>query len=230
MPLTAPFDLFESKNKRNDIRSHVGLALIMGDCDELMTQWLNSVKGVVDSDGKLVRILKEMYEQEHKTSFEKRGTWYERKAFDEMRALAMHSAGGSVWACKNYAGDIQSETAAFCHRSAGWMCSVLHSPDDKTTLGESLHPPHRRRQYQTGEASYQPAPLCIGVGPALSPGRFRRQFRTRRLRQEPPYGQDDKGHGEQRQGIRRTARQPSQLDNFTVTKFSTGGTLRSDTW
>ena len=57
MPRTAPFDLFETKNKRNDIRSHVGLALIMGDCDELMAQWLNFVKGVVDSDGQFVRIL-----------------------------------------------------------------------------------------------------------------------------------------------------------------------------
>jgi len=81
-----------------------------------------------------------IYEQKYKTTFEKLGIWYEHKVIDEMLAFVMHSAGGFVWACKNYDGDIQSEMVASGFGSADLMSSVLLSPDGKVMFCESLHP------------------------------------------------------------------------------------------
>ena len=82
--------MFESKNERSDSRSHASLALIRGDRDDLTNQWLNSMKGIVDSDGKFGKIIQEMYKQEYKTTFEKLETWYENEAKNKRNDIRSH--------------------------------------------------------------------------------------------------------------------------------------------
>jgi isocitrate dehydrogenase len=104
-------------------------------------------------DGRFKDIFQEIYEAEFKAEFEKRGLTYEHRLIDDMVAAAMKWSGGYVWACKNYDGDVQSDTVAQGFGSLGLMTSVLMTPDGKTVEAEAAHGTVTRhfRQHQRGE-------------------------------------------------------------------------------
>jgi len=102
---------------------------------------------------------KEVYEAEYKSQFEAKGIWYEHRLIDDMVAYAMKSDGGFVWACKNYDGDVQSDSVAQGYGSLGLMTSVLICPDGKTVESEAAHGTVTRhyRNHQKGlETSTNP--------------------------------------------------------------------------
>jgi isocitrate dehydrogenase len=74
--------------------------------------------------------------REYKDAFTKAGIWYEHRLIDDMVAYSIKSEGGYVWACKNYDGDVQSDTVAQGYGSLGLMTSVLITPDGKTVESE----------------------------------------------------------------------------------------------
>jgi isocitrate dehydrogenase len=80
-------------------------------------------------DGRFKDIFEEIYQADYKTQMDEQGTWYEHRLIDDMVAYCMKSEGGYVWACKNYDGDVQSDTVAQGFGSLGLMTSVLVSPD-----------------------------------------------------------------------------------------------------
>lgn len=80
-------------------------------------------------DGRFKDIFEEVYEQHYLQEFKAKGLWYEHRLIDDMVAFSMKSSGGYVWACKNYDGDVQSDTLAQGYGSLGLMTSVLVSPD-----------------------------------------------------------------------------------------------------
>ena len=80
-------------------------------------------------DGRFKDLFEEIYQSDYKTEMDKQGTWYEHKLIDDMVAFALKNEGGYVWACKNYDGDVQSDTVAQGFGSLGLMTSVLMSPD-----------------------------------------------------------------------------------------------------
>ncbi|VBB48574.1 Isocitrate dehydrogenase (NADP) [uncultured Paludibacter sp.] len=104
-------------------------------------------------DGRFKDIFADVYEKEFKTEFEKAGLTYEHRLIDDMVASAMKWNGGFVWACKNYDGDVQSDTVAQGFGSLGLMSSVLVTPDGKTVEAEAAHGTVTRhyRQYQQGK-------------------------------------------------------------------------------
>ena len=104
-------------------------------------------------DGRFVEIFDEIYNLEFKTQFELAGLTYEPRLIDDMVACAMKWEGGFVWACKNYDGDVQSDTVAQGFGSLGLMTSVLLTPDGKTVEAEAAHGTVTRhfRQYQEGK-------------------------------------------------------------------------------
>jgi len=104
-------------------------------------------------DGRFKDIFQEVYENEFSALFEKAGITYEHRLIDDMVASAMKWEGGFVWACKNYDGDVQSDTVAQGFGSLGLMSSVLVTPDGKTVEAEAAHGTVTRhyRQYQQGK-------------------------------------------------------------------------------
>lgn len=80
-------------------------------------------------DGRFKDIFAEVYEKTYKEQFEKAGIWYEHRLIDDMVAYSMKSEGGFMWACKNYDGDVQSDSVAQGYGSLGLMTSVLVSPN-----------------------------------------------------------------------------------------------------
>ncbi|MCH9807564.1 MAG: NADP-dependent isocitrate dehydrogenase [Alphaproteobacteria bacterium] len=106
-------------------------------------------------DGRFKDIFQEIYEAEFKADFEKAGIYYEHRLIDDMVACAMKWSGGYIWACKNYDGDVQSDTVAQGFGSLGLMTSVLMSPDGKTVEAEAAHGTVTRhyRQHQEGKAT-----------------------------------------------------------------------------
>lgn len=104
-------------------------------------------------DGRFKDIFAEVYETEFKEKFEKAGITYEHRLIDDMVAAAMKWNGGFVWACKNYDGNVQSDTVAQGFGSLGLMSSVLVTPDGKTVEAEAAHGTVTRhyRQYQQGK-------------------------------------------------------------------------------
>jgi isocitrate dehydrogenase len=90
-------------------------------------------------DGRFKDIFEEVYEGEFKPEFERAGLTYEHRLIDDMVASAMKWEGGYVWACKNYDGDVQSDTVAQGFGSLGLMTSVLMSADGKTVEAEAAH-------------------------------------------------------------------------------------------
>jgi isocitrate dehydrogenase len=110
-------------------------------------------------DGRFKDIFQEVYENEFKEAFAKAGITYEHRLIDDMVASAMKWNGGFVWACKNYDGDVQSDTVAQGFGSLGMMSSVLVTPDGKTVEAEAAHGTVTRhyRQHQLGnETSTNP--------------------------------------------------------------------------
>lgn len=109
-------------------------------------------------DGRFKDIFQEIYEKEYKKAFESKGLWYEHRLIDDMVAFCMKTSGGYVWACKNYDGDVQSDTLAQGYGSLGLMTSVLISPDG-CIEAEAAHGTVTRhyRNYQKGlETSTNP--------------------------------------------------------------------------
>jgi len=106
-------------------------------------------------DGRFKDIFEEVYQQNYKTDFEKCGIIYEHRLIDDMVASAMKWSGGFVWACKNYDGDVQSDTVAQGFGSLGLMTSVLVTPDGKTVEAEAAHGTVTRhyRMHQQGKAT-----------------------------------------------------------------------------
>jgi isocitrate dehydrogenase len=104
-------------------------------------------------DGRFKDIFQEIYDHEFKAEFEKKGIFYEHRLIDDMVAAALKWSGGYVWACKNYDGDVQSDTVAQGYGSLGLMTSVLMTPDGKVVEAEAAHGTVTRhyRQHQRGE-------------------------------------------------------------------------------
>jgi len=90
-------------------------------------------------DGRFKDIFQDIFENEFKTAYDKAGLTYEHRLIDDMVASAMKWSGGFVWACKNYDGDVQSDTVAQGFGSLGLMTSVLLTPDGKTMESEAAH-------------------------------------------------------------------------------------------
>jgi isocitrate dehydrogenase len=103
-------------------------------------------------DGRFKDIFQEIYEKEFRAEFEKKHLFYEHRLIDDMVAAALKWSGGYVWACKNYDGDVQSDTVAQGYGSLGLMTSVLTSPDGKIVEAEAAHGTVTRhyREYQKG--------------------------------------------------------------------------------
>ena len=104
-------------------------------------------------DGRFKDIFEEIYKAEFKERFVAAGLTYEHRLIDDMVACAMKWSGGYVWACKNYDGDVQSDTVAQGYGSLGLMTSVLMTPDGQTVEAEAAHGTVTRhyRQHQAGK-------------------------------------------------------------------------------
>jgi isocitrate dehydrogenase len=103
-------------------------------------------------DGRFMDIFQETFDREFKTEFEKRKLTYQHRLIDDMVASALKWSGGYVWACKNYDGDVQSDTVAQGFGSLGLMTSVLMTPDGKVVEAEAAHGTVTRhyREHQKG--------------------------------------------------------------------------------
>ena len=106
-------------------------------------------------DGRFKDIFEEIYQAEFKEKFEAAGIWYEHRLIDDMVAMSLRMEGGYVWACKNYDGDVQSDTVAQGYGSLGLMTSVLMTPDGKIVESEAAHGTVTRhyRDHQKGKAT-----------------------------------------------------------------------------
>ena len=147
-----------------------GVALAMYNTDEsikgfaracfnqaLMKKWplyLSTKNTILKKyDGRFKDIFEEIYQQEFKTTFEANGLTYEHRLIDDMVASALKWHGNFVWACKNYDGDVQSDTVAQGFGSLGLMTSTLITPDGKTMEAEAAHGTVTRhyRDHQAGK-------------------------------------------------------------------------------
>ena len=110
-------------------------------------------------DGRFKDIFQEIFEKEYKTDFEKNNLTYEHRLIDDMVACAMKWSGKYIWACKNYDGDVQSDTMAQGYGSLGLMTSTLLTPDGKVMEAEAAHGTvtrHYRMHQQGKETSTNP--------------------------------------------------------------------------
>jgi isocitrate dehydrogenase len=110
-------------------------------------------------DGRFKDIFQEIFEKEFKTEFKNKKLTYEHRLIDDMVACAMKWSGKYIWACKNYDGDVQSDTMAQGYGSLGLMTSVLLTPDGKTMEAEAAHGTvtrHFRMHQQGKETSTNP--------------------------------------------------------------------------
>ncbi len=106
-------------------------------------------------DGRFKDLFQEVFEAEFADKFAEKGITYEHRLIDDMVASALKWSGGYVWACKNYDGDVQSDTVAQGYGSLGLMTSVLMTPDGKVVESEAAHGTVTRhyRQHQQGKAT-----------------------------------------------------------------------------
>jgi isocitrate dehydrogenase len=104
-------------------------------------------------DGRFKDIFQDIFDKEFKSQFDAKKITYEHRLIDDMVAAAMKWSGGYVWACKNYDGDVQSDTIAQGYGSLGLMTSVLMTPDGKTVEAEAAHGTVTRhyREHQKGK-------------------------------------------------------------------------------
>ena len=167
---------WESKDGKNKIEHEVydfkgsGIALSMYNLDDsirdfaracmnygLVRKWpvYFSTKNTILKayDGRFKDIFEEIFQKEFKNKFEKVGITYEHRLIDDMVACAMKWSGKYIWACKNYDGDVQSDTVAQGYGSLGLMTSVLRTPDGKIAEAEAAHGTVTRhyRQHQQGK-------------------------------------------------------------------------------
>ncbi len=106
-------------------------------------------------DGRFKDIFAEVFEKEFKADFAKNNLEYDHRLIDDMVATSLRWEGGYIWACKNYDGDVQSDTVAQGYGSLGLMTSVLMTPDGKTVEAEAAHGTVTRhyRDHQAGKAT-----------------------------------------------------------------------------
>jgi len=106
-------------------------------------------------DGRFKDIFAEVFEKEFKSEFDKNNLEYDHRLIDDMVATSLRWEGGYIWACKNYDGDVQSDTVAQGYGSLGLMTSVLMTPDGKTVEAEAAHGTVTRhyRDHQSGKAT-----------------------------------------------------------------------------
>ena len=140
-------------------------------------------------DGSFKDIFAEVFENEFKSDFDAAGLTYEHRLIDDMVAAAMKWEGGYVWACKNYDGDVQSDTVAQGFGSLGLMTSVLMTPDGKTVEAEAAHGTVTRHfpPAPAGQADVdQPdrVDLCLDRRPEAS-GKAGQHARGDQLRRDP---------------------------------------------
>jgi isocitrate dehydrogenase len=104
-------------------------------------------------DGRFMELFQEVFDKEFKSEFDEKKITYEHRLIDDMVAAALKWSGGYVWACKNYDGDVQSDTVAQGFGSLGLMTSVLLTPDGKTVEAEAAHGTVTRhyREHQKGK-------------------------------------------------------------------------------
>jgi isocitrate dehydrogenase len=104
-------------------------------------------------DGRFKNLFQEIFDSEFKSQFDAKGLTYEHRLIDDMVASNLKWSGGYLWACKNYDGDVQSDTVAQGYGSLGLMTSVLMSPDGKTVESEAAHGTVTRhyRMHQQGK-------------------------------------------------------------------------------
>jgi isocitrate dehydrogenase len=104
-------------------------------------------------DGRFMELFQQVFDAEFKDAFARKKITYEHRLIDDMVAAALKWSGGYVWACKNYDGDVQSDTVAQGFGSLGLMTSVLMTPDGKTVEAEAAHGTVTRhyRQHQQGK-------------------------------------------------------------------------------
>jgi len=110
-------------------------------------------------DGRFKDLFQDLYDREYVAKYKAAGIWYEHRLIDDMVAYCMKSEGGFVWACKNYDGDVQSDSVAQGFGSLGLMTSVLLTPDGKVVEAEAAHGTVTRhyREHQAGrETSTNP--------------------------------------------------------------------------
>ncbi len=127
-------------------------------------------------DGRFKDLFQEVFDTEFKAAFDAKGLIYEHRLIDDMVAAALKWSGNFVWACKNYDGDVQSDTVAQGFGSLGLMTSVLMTPDGKTVEAEAAHGTVTRhyRQHQQGkETSTNPIASIFAWTRGLS---FRAKF------------------------------------------------------
>ena len=163
----SPAQVFEVYNFKGD-----GVALSMYNTDESIRGFAHSCFNMALSkkwplylstkntilkkyDGRFKDIFQEIYNNEYKSQFQKEGITYEHRLIDDMVAAALKWNGNFVWACKNYDGDVQSDTVAQGFGSLGLMTSVLVTPDGKTMEAEAAHGTVTRhyREHQKGNAT-----------------------------------------------------------------------------
>ena len=118
-------------------------------------------------DGRFKDLFQEVFENEFKDKFDTDSITYEHRLIDDMVACAMKWNGGYVWACKNYDGDVQSDTVAQGFGSLGLMTSVLMTPDGKTVESEAAHGTVTRhyRMHQQGKKLLRTLLLQFLLGP-----------------------------------------------------------------
>ena len=167
---------FEPKNKKNKIEHQVhefdgaGIAMSMYNLDKSIKDFARScfnygldlklpvfvsTKNTIlkKYDGRFKIIFEEIYKKEYEKKFKKLGLTFEHRLIDDMVAYVLKTEGGFVWGCKNYDGDVQSDTIAQGYGSLGLMSSVLMTSDGKTIEAEAAHGTVTRhfRQYQEGK-------------------------------------------------------------------------------
>ncbi len=139
-------------NYNDSIRDFARASLRYG-LDRHMPVYLSTKNTILKAyDGSFKDIFEDVYQSEFKADMDKAGLTYEHRLIDDMVACAMKWEGGYVWACKNYDGDVQSDTVAQGYGSLGLMTSVLMTPDGKTVEAEAAHGTVTRhyREHQKG--------------------------------------------------------------------------------
>ena len=163
-------------NLDESIRSFARSSLNYGLAKKLPT-YLSTKNTILKAyDGRFKDIFQEVYDSEFKSKFEAAGIEYQHRLIDDMVAYAMKSKGGFVWACKNYDGDVQSDSVAQGFGSLGLMTSVLMTEDGKTIEAEAAHGTvtrHYRLHQQGKETSTNPIASIFAWSTGL---RYRGQF------------------------------------------------------
>jgi isocitrate dehydrogenase len=163
-------------NLDDSIRSFARSCMNYGLAKKLPT-YLSTKNTILKAyDGRFKDIFQEVYDAEFKDKFEAVGIEYQHRLIDDMVAYAMKSDGGFVWACKNYDGDVQSDSVAQGFGSLGLMTSVLMTEDGKTVEAEAAHGTvtrHYRMHQQGKETSTNPIASIFAWTTGL---RYRGQF------------------------------------------------------